>query len=122
MELPASQAEIETAKTLTAIDELGRRARGEDTGFPTRSRPTGTLSPTFSAAELASTGGGVAGPVGRIGRRMLAWLLPSQIAYNQALVDVIHQLDHRDRQQREEIANLQQKVAALADAIDANDR
>ncbi|MEZ5379873.1 MAG: hypothetical protein R2733_25485 [Acidimicrobiales bacterium] len=122
MELPASQAEIETAKTLTAIDELGRRARGEDTGLPHPFETDRNLVTYLSAAELASTGGGVAGPVGRIGRRMLAWLLPSQIAYNQALVDVIHQLDHRDRQQREEIANLQQKVAALADAIDANDR
>ena len=107
-------AETEITKTVTAIGETARRARGERPEIPHPFETDRNLSAHLTAATVAADGGG-AGWKARIGRQILRRLLPAQLAYNAAIVDVIHQLDHRDRQQREEIADLHQQIAALRD-------
>ncbi len=120
-DLPQEQARIETAKTVEAINETARRARGEQTGLPHPFETDQNVGRFLSAATAAADGGGIAGLGGRISRLLLTRLLPSQVAYNQALVNLMHQFDHRDRQQREEIADLQQELAAMTDRA-AKDR
>ncbi len=107
-------AETEITKTVMAIGETARRARGERPEIPHPFETDRNLSAHLTAATVAATGGG-AGWRTRVGQLILRQLLPSQLAFNEAMVDVIHQLDHRDRQQREEIADLHQQIAALRD-------
>ncbi len=113
MEPRDALAETETAKTIATINETARRARGEGPGLPHPFETDRNLGRFLSTAAVTAGGGGPSGWRGRIGRQILERLLPSQVAFNEALVNIIHQLDHRDRQQREEIADLQQRLAAL---------
>lgn len=117
---PADElAASEMNKTITAISEVARRARGERPALPHPYETDANLAAHLSIATAAATGGRQGGWRGRLERQVRNRVLPSQQSFDAALIDIIHQLDHRDRQQREEIADLHQQLAELRSRIDA---
>ncbi len=102
-------AATERAKTVKAIEETARRARSERPALPHPFETDANLAALLGAATSASTGGPGRGLRDRLGRILLRRLLPGQLAFNQTVVDLIHQLDHRDRQLREDLADLHQQ-------------
>ncbi len=105
---PEDLAATERAKTIKAIQETARRARSEPPALPHPFETDANLAALLDAATSASTGGSGRGVRDRLGRILLRRLLPGQLAFNRIVIDLIHQLDHRDRQLREDLADLHQ--------------
>ena len=100
-------------KVVRVVTEVGRRARG--------SRLDG-LAPLLRVEERFATDVGTATahagvPVhsraGEIAAKATAPLLDQQRRYNEAVLDALHQLDHRFRWQEERIRQLELEVDEL---------
>ncbi len=117
---PDVLADPERVKTIAAIAETARRARGEAPALPHPFETDAILAERLQRATELARGRTGSGWAARLERLVAARLLPGQLAFNEQLLHALHQLDHRDRQQREEIADLQQQLAALraANAVD----
>lgn len=111
-DLAATELEnTERNKTIMAIGETARRARSQAPSLPHPFETDANLAALLEAATLASVGGSGRGARARAGRLALRWLLPGQAEFNRVLIDLVHQLDHRDRQLREDLADLHQAAA-----------
>ncbi len=95
------------------IAETGRRARDE--------APAGLAHPSAVDRKLhehlaraqADAGFPVEGRAAALVERGLSAAVAAQRRYNESLVEIIHQLDHRTRAQEERIRHLEADVAAL---------
>lgn len=102
-----------THRTVRAIAETARRAQGIQVDLPHPYETDQKLGQHLEAATVVAGGDSPTTRVGRARRRLLRLLFPAQVRFNHELIDIIHQLDHRDRQLREDLADAHQRLAAL---------
>lgn len=100
-------------KVIRTITELGRRARGERLHglavlLDVEQRFADDVGTATSHADVP-----VHSRAGQIAARATAPLLDHQRRYNDAVLDALHQLDHRFRWQDERIRQLELEVDEL---------
>lgn len=100
-------------KVIRTITELGRRARGERLEglaalLDVEQRFADDVGTATSHADVP-----VHSRVGQVAARATAPLLDHQRRYNEAVLDALHQLDHRFRWQDERIRQLELEVDEL---------
>lgn len=105
-------------KVIRTVDEVGRRARGSRLDGLADER---TVEDRF-AADLGTATAHAAVPVhsraGELAAKATAPLLDQQRRYNDAVLDALHQLDHRARWQDERIRLLELEVDELRARLD----
>ncbi len=100
-------------RVIRTIEEVGRRARGSHLDGIADER---TIEDRFAAdlgAATAHAGVPVHSRAAQLAARATAPLLDQQRRYNEAVLDALHQLDHRARWQDERIRLLELEVDEL---------
>jgi hypothetical protein len=112
--LPAvSDSDEVEQKVVRVINEVGRRARGERLhGLADALRVEARFADDVGAAT-AHAGVPVHSRAGEVAAKATAPLLDHQRRYNEAVLDALHQLDHRFRWQDERIRQLELEVDEL---------
>lgn len=100
-------------KVVRVVTEVGRRARGSRLdGLADPLRVEDRFADDLGAAT-AHAGVPVHSRAGEVAARATAPLLDQQRRYNEAVLDALHQLDHRFRWQDERIRQLELEVDEL---------
>lgn len=99
-------------KVVRKVTEIGRRARGRLDGLADPIAVEARFAEDLGAAT-AHAGVPVHSRAGEIAARATAPLLDHQRRYNEAVLDALHQLDHRFRWQDERIRQLELEVDEL---------
>ena len=105
-------------QVVRVVTEIGRRARGAQ--LDGLAHPLQVVERFGEDLDTATAHAGVRPRtrVGQLAERANAPLLDEQRSYNEAVVDALHQLDHRFRWQDERIRRLEAEVDELRDRLE----